>query len=123
MWREPDKTDLTQIPQLDETKIKFLWWLHFWDGALDGMVEYGGLKVWFDFHHQDYEGAYCYVLYPLNNEQIKEAELWHGAEVKDDWNGPSFENTIPLGWFVDGRNDDFYGIKLYPPSTTPNDIT
>ena len=118
MWREADQTDLTHIPQLVETEIKYLWRLYFWDGPLNGMAQYGARKAWFDFHHMDEEGThYYYVLYVLTNEQIEQAELWHHAEEKYEWNGPRFPNTKPLGWFIDGHNGDFYGIKIHPPDT------
>ncbi len=142
MWREEDKSNLDDLPQLNEAEIRFLWSFDWFDGPLHGLAEYRGRKVWFDFHHMDDEGTdYFYVLYPLTDRQIEEAEVWKQTRGQyesntqtgegkwvgrdesrhnADWNGPLVEGVPPLGWFMDGSNQDFYGIKIYPRSEDPD---
>ena len=129
-YREPDSHDLENLRQLDELSIRFLWYCNWYDGPLSGMAEYEGRRTWYDFHSDTDDGRhYRYVLYPLTHEQIETAELWHAtlghwdavasqwvrpssASHDASWAGPDFSKTQPIGWFADGRNEDFYAIKV-----------
>jgi hypothetical protein len=126
----PDKSDLIALPQLDEREVQFLWSVEWWDGPLNGLAEYQGKKCWFNFHHEDESGShYHYVLYELSGLEEQQAEDWYRSrgrwdgkqwagrdESKHDasWTGPTLSVIPVLGWFRDGANTDFYGIKVFP---------
>ena len=128
LWRDLDQTDHSALPELDDSDVVLLWAMYRYDGPLNGMAEYRGRRVWFDFHHMDEDGVrYFYTLYPLTDAQVAEAEVWHktkgvyerGEWVGRDehvhdakWNGPTFAGVTPLGWFKDGRNPQFSGIRI-----------
>ena len=133
----PDESDLSQLPRLDETEIHLLWYVDWWDGPLTGMVEYRGAKCWLRLHHEDESEVagggsshYHYVLYRLTQDQVEEAETWHSSRGEwngetwvgrdesahdDGWEAPDLSANVPLGWFTEGRNQDFYQIKVVPP--------
>jgi hypothetical protein len=130
-YRPTDGSEHARLRQIDSRRIKPLWSLHNFDGPLNGLAEYEGRKVWFDFHHMDEDGAhYFYTLYPLSSGQAEEAELWQATrgryndgrwvgrdEARHDrrWNGPALHGVEPLGWFTNG-NPAFYPIRLHPPT-------
>jgi hypothetical protein len=133
-WRARDESSLEGIPQVDEREITLLWSFERWDGPLNGIAEYRGRRIWFDFHHEDDEARhYYYVIYELTAEQLREAELWRdtqgswdndlkqwigrdAAKHDPEWLGPTFSNVRPIGWFWDGSNPKFYGIEVHYPS-------
>jgi hypothetical protein len=133
--RPADTADHARLPQLDSARIKLLFAMNWFDGPLSGLAEYEGRRVWFDFHHMDEEGLhFYYTLFPLTPEQNAAAVLWrrtHGRYVHGRWvgrdearfdvnyRGPVLEGVEPLGWFMDGPNRDFYGIKVYGPNDPP----
>src|SRR4051794_31681483 len=124
--RNQDTNDLSALPQLDELEIHYLWHFDWFDGPLYGMAEHQGRRAWYDYHSDTEDDRHFrYVLYPLTQEQIDVAELWRatrgrwdaaaerwvGRDFKDhdeSWTGPDFTGVAPLGWFTDGRNEDFY---------------
>lgn len=94
------------------------------------MAEYQGRRAWYDYH-SDTEGDshFRYVLYPLTQEEVETAELWRAtkglwdAETREwvgrdrekhdeSWAGPDLSGVSPIGWFLDGRNADFYPVKV-----------
>lgn len=121
---------LEELPRLDESRIRLLWHVDWWDGPLHGLAEYDGKKAWFAFHDMDEPGRhYFYRLYTLTEAQVAEAELWHAtrgtydattqrwlgrdeARHNVDWVSPDVSTQQPLGWFMDGSNSDFYGIQI-----------
>jgi hypothetical protein len=116
MWRTEDEIDITKLPQLNEREVHFLWRLQYQDGPLNGLAEYQGEKVWFDFHHMDDEGLhYFYVLYRLDLERLNEVLTWKQDEERysSGWLGPRLEGAEPIGWFTDGQNPDYYAIKVH----------
>ena len=137
-WRRPDTADHARLPELDSSRIRLLLDLHHFDGPLNGMALYADRKVWFDFHHMDDEGAhYAYTLDPLTGSQAAGAELWHQTrgryqhprrigrdEARHDptYNGPSFPDVQPLGWFIDGPNAAFYAIDSGAGSSVQTDV-
>ena len=130
MWRTEDEIDIAKLLQLDEREVHFLWRLDYYDGPLNGLAEYQGEKVWFDFHHMDEEGLhYFYVLYRLEQAQLNEIMAWKQAEGEYDyenqvwvgrdeerynsWHGPKLDSAEPIGWFMDGQNPDYYAIRVH----------
>jgi len=129
--RKQDSHDLATLRQLDELEIRYLWHFDWWDGPLYGMAEYQGRRAWYDYHSDTEDDRhYRYVLYPLTPEQVEAAELWHATQGRWDaatgqwvgrdperhdesWAGPDFSGVQPIGWFADGRNEDFYPIKVH----------
>src|SRR2546426_2432789 len=132
----PDETDIASFPQLDEREMQLLWSVAWWDGPLSGLLEYRGQKCWFHFHHEDETDCgrggcshYHYILYAVTQDQILEAETWLNSlgrwdsemgkylardeAVHDEsWNCPDRSVAKPIGWFKDGLNANFYGIKV-----------
>ena len=56
--RGADTADHARLRQLDSTRIKLLFAMHWFDGPLSGLAEYEGRRVWFDFHHMDEPGEH-----------------------------------------------------------------
>jgi 3-isopropylmalate/(R)-2-methylmalate dehydratase small subunit len=128
-WRPIDERDLSNVPRLDETAIRLIWSMEWWDGPLNGIVQYNGELCWFNLHHEDEEAThYNYVLLPLTAAELKEVRrFWWSkgrhhtsdcfepeelTDVPEDWIGPDLRNAKAIGWFMDGYNQDFYGIKV-----------
>lgn len=121
---------LDGLPQLDEARIRLVWHVDWWDGPLHGLAEYDGRKAWFAFHDMDEPGRhYFYRLFLLTNAQVAEAQLWHETRGTYDvptqswrgrdetrhnvaWSSPDLSTQQPLGWFTDGSNSEFYGIRV-----------
>jgi len=144
----PDESDISCLPQINERELRILWHVDWWDGALTGLLEYRGQKCWFHFHHEDEtrceQGGtshYHYVLYALTPQQITDAETWYRSRGhwdpktqawvgrdqslhNESWNCPDLSLSMRIGWFKDGRNPEFYGIRVnkdeygHPPSAT-----
>jgi len=133
--RPPDYRQRDSLVQLDETKVQFLWSMGWWDGPLNGLALYEVRKCWFDINcPEDDDVHYHYILFPRSDSQADEAEIWHRTKRtydgkrslwvgrdeslhNENWLGPELTTTAPLGWFVDGKNSDFYAIKIYPSKT------
>lgn len=133
-----DTTDLATLTKLNELEIKFLWEVSNWDGPMSGVVEYQGKQCWFEFAEDVDDGRhYRHVLYPLSDEHLAQLndfkarrEAWsheympwdneEGYQVARkawdeaglNWPGPDLTGVKPIGWFMDGANQDFYGIQL-----------
>lgn len=104
--------------------------MSWWDGPLNGLALYDEQKCWFDINRrEDDDRHYHYILFPLTDSQVEEAETWYrtrgtydgkrgmwlGRDESHnaDWLGPDVSRTEPLGWFVDGRNASFYAITVH----------
>src|SRR5262245_36178639 len=128
----PDKSNLGTLPQLDEREVQFLWSMDWYDGPLTGLADYHRKKCWIIYHSDDEsERHFQYVLYELPEAEAREAEDWYRTRGSWDgkrwvgrdesihdasWTGPTLSASRALGWFRDGANADFYGIKVsYPP--------
>ena len=97
------------------------------------MVEYRGKRAWFDYHSDTEDDQHLrYVLYPMTQEQVATAEIWRSTRGRWDaatkqwidrdlerhdesWLGPDFTEVNPLGWFIDGMNREFYGVRPSRP--------
>ena len=128
--RKQDFHDLATLARLDETEVRCLWHFAWFDGPLHGMAEYRGSRAWYDYHSDtEDECNYRYVLYTLTQQQIETADLWHATQGNWDaatqrwvgrdsekhdesWTGPDFTGVTPIEWFTDGRNEDFYAVKV-----------
>ena len=139
-------TDLASLPKLDELKVHLQWSKDWWDGPMNGVATYDGLRCWFEFHSMDEEGLiYFYLLHPLSPEEQRIVEEWHSANEKwrlvwmeryttdnrysnpeckafaADWRREVPELRLPaldrpLGWFSSGRNSSFYGVQITKPA-------
>ena len=136
-WRKSDQTELSQMAQLDETQVAFVWAMDWWDGPLNGLAIYQNRFCWFDFHSMDEAGLnYFYVLYWLSEAQVQEAQAWHDAKGWVDfqsgqlvgrdsakfnpyYEGPQVEATNCQGWFWSGSNPKFYAIEVEPNEMEP----
>lgn len=117
IWRITEEWDLHSFPQLDEKEIEFIFARDWFDGPLAGTARFRGNICWYDYNNDDAEGRHFYYrLYPLTDEQIKDIDdhrnMPAGADELLHWTGPDLFNVIPIGWFFDGSNSDFYGIKV-----------
>lgn len=109
VWRDYNEIDLSRCTQLNESEIELLWEHEEWDGPLSGTAKYHNQICWFDYNNDDAEGRhFFYKLYPLTAQQIDEIET---NKSDPHWMGPIF-NIPPIGWFMDGKNQDFYAVQL-----------
>lgn len=81
--------DLLRFPRFDERAISMRWHHQWWDGPLDGMIEYGGEQYWFGFYCDTDEprNPYYYLVYPLSAEEVGVAEEWSRIHKKfgEEW--------------------------------------
>ena len=147
-WRALDETDRNKLQQLNERELTLVQYLSWWDGPLTGVAEYKEHPCWFQLAKEDGE-HYLYILYPLSDihqRQLEDYEARRQAWSEewmpwDDeegrlaaqkawevaglgWTGPDLTGVQPLGWFMDGANQSFYGIEVeYGPRETPTEGT
>jgi len=74
----PDKVNkLTKVKRID---LKLLWQSEYWDGPLNGLLSYEGLKYWFQVFDEpnDYSpDVRKFLINELSSEQLREEEQWH----------------------------------------------
>ncbi len=113
----------TGLPQLDEFKIRLIEDLEWYDGPMSGLMTYEDQFYWFDLSGfcgrcegfgcdcEDSGRHYYYVVRPLTDDQLQEAQ----ARIKEDgeYSGPDLSEVSPIGWFMDGCNQNFYGIVVH----------
>lgn len=89
--RSPD--DQLKYPQLDERRVHHRWSKEWWDGPLDGLVIYQGVRYWFSFYCDTDEpgNPYYYLAYPLTEAEADFANSWSAKneQYRKEW--------IPLG--------------------------
>lgn len=107
------------LVQFDESKIKILKSIDWYDGPLTGFIEYEGTVYWFDFAGDcphcneigcDHEGGgrhYFYRVFPLTEEQLAEREA-----NNEEYLGPDMTGIDSIAWFTDGCNQNFYAINV-----------
>ena len=75
---------LTDLAQLDLSKVRLLWCDGWRDGPLSGMCLYGGERLYFDLHTLDTtERERTYVLYRLDPARQRYEEHWHALFVEN----------------------------------------
>jgi hypothetical protein len=120
-YREVPSTELedrkpnTIIPKLQIKFKDILWWSNFWDGPLEGMLEYQGEKCYYKFAAETIIHRRFLVL-RLTKEQLESEERQHAMFVDIVTNGPvsghhrwydykktigeiNLEDNLVLGWF------------------------
>lgn len=120
-WRRHDVShfDLVQLEHFDESEIELVWTMDEFDGSLNGIVRYRGAYLWFDYHSEiEYDNPkktsnFCYVAFSLTEKEAQEA-LSHRDDSPRTYTGPDLVGIQPMGWFMDGKNADFYPIKCVP---------
>ena len=127
MWRTGKKDlsgDVSRegLEKLEETEIRLIESFEDWDGVLNGTCEYQGKICWFDYindcpvcddiscDHKESGQHYNYILKALTKEQINELK-----PKSADYLGPNLKDVKPIGWFCDGKNEDFYPMQLEKP--------
>jgi hypothetical protein len=139
MWRSGNPklikfVDRAVLPRINETEVHFVKSLEWWDGPLNGTIEWQDQTYWFEFcgdcehctaqyvgggntctdnadgnAHDDAGRHYFYLVFPLTPDQRVKFENRSGNGF---YEGPDLSNTDPIGWFMDGKNQDFYGITV-----------
>ena len=77
---------LASLGHLDSEDVRLLWVDEYWDGLLEGMVEYRGARClalvadWEQVGAKDEERRW--VLYRLTPEQQQDKERWHALFVQ-----------------------------------------
>ena len=108
-----DKNPTDNLPKVDAGKTENIWISDYWDGAINGMMEYQGKFYWFEMiqENDDWkEGEWYrrYAIVKLSGKQLKKE-----FEVHED-----FQRFVGTHWdskliksppkFEEGRFDDFY---------------
>ena len=88
------------LPHLKITDVKVLYHSSYYDGPLDGMLEWNGEKYWYlmyrDFPHtmenlesddEMFDGTRCYVILKLSDEEMEEEAIVHKLWVECCGNG------------------------------------
>jgi hypothetical protein len=89
-------------------------------------VSRNGKTYWFDFmgdcprcdeiscNCEDSGRHYFFVVKPLTSEQLEEA-MSHIKSGRNEYLGPNLNEVMPIGWFTDGCNQNFYAIVVHKP--------
>ena len=74
--RSPD--DLVKYSRFDERDVVYRWRNDWWDGPMNGSIEYRGTRYWFEFYCDTDEpgNPYYYLVYPLTVEEADFADAW-----------------------------------------------
>jgi hypothetical protein len=113
------------LPQIALDDLIFVWVMGFYNGALTGLVRYGGCLHYFTLCDEDYQpgGFYRrYTVHPLSAEQIAFAEQMHRDFMRFVGLHGSFdEEGNPLvhdftGYAPENTSDVFY--SRYPQEDT-----
>lgn len=73
--------DLTGLPELDESELRFLWVHDYYDGALSGALVYRGEIGWFEYCGES-GNLRRYVVRRLTAAQIADEQHWHALFVE-----------------------------------------
>ncbi len=124
LYRKLTTEEYNILPVLDETKITNMEDLDWYDGAMSGNFKYSDKYYWFDLNDviknpNNHYDNYCYIAFKLTKEQYDES-LSLLKKQETDWNkeghveykGPDFGQMKPDARFMDGQNQNFYGVQL-----------
>lgn len=133
--------ELEKYPRWDEGEVKLLWHKIWFDGPINGLVDYRGARYWFDFWCDTAEpgNPFYYFAYPLSVAEVEALEAWRALEVElkrawsatlsdeafEAWSGhgktfPEVTRRTPVGWFWSHYNPGFQAIHVVK-APTPND--
>ena len=70
------------LPELDRSRLEFLWHSDFWDGPKNGLLVFDGCKYWFQMFEEsadpDLKDFYRrFLVLELTPAQLEEEERWH----------------------------------------------
>ena len=98
------------LPELDRTRLEFLWYSDFWDGPKNGLLVFDGCKYWFEMFEEsadpDFKDFYRrFLVLEITQAQLEEEERWHTL----------FQEKV--GYHTTyGRNEREEVARLKPPN-------
>lgn len=79
VFKDAFKNYQTSVPKIDDTELRILWMDDYWDGMLEGMLEYKNNKFRFQIitDYKEDSRPRIFAIIQLSERQIDDATEWN----------------------------------------------